>query len=160
MNQLFHLVYLSSATIPFSKSELHEILQKSRVNNEALSVTGLLLYGEGNIIQVLEGTKSDVQALYEKIKKDSRHGGFIKLLEEEIPFRQFGDWSMAFRDLGRDALDQQPGYSDFLSQESAPFLNGSKAQRLLNLFRKNYAPNSPIRGLRAGSQEPSGPPGV
>jgi len=160
MNQLFHLVYLSSATEPFSKLELREILRKSRANNTALSVSGLLLYGEGNIIQVLEGARGDVQALYEKIKKDPRHGGFIKLLEEEIPFRQFGDWAMAFRDAGRDVLDQEPGYSDFLHQESTPIPSGSKAQRLLSLFRKNYAPNSPIRGIRAGSQEPSGPPSL
>ena len=60
---MFHLVYVSSAVRPFSKSELVELLNVTRDNNSRLGVTGMLLYRDGNFMQVLEGGEPVVRAL-------------------------------------------------------------------------------------------------
>lgn len=152
---IFHLVYLSSAKIPFSPTELEHILRGSRENNARLGVTGLLLYEEGNIIQLLEGKEATVRELYQKIRQDSRHGGFIVLLEETVEAREFPDWSMAFRYVSELANPEAPGHSEFLRGETSAPIVTSKAFRLLNLFKKNHAPNASSRGLRASSKDPS-----
>ena len=49
---MLSLVYVSSALREFSKSELVELLEKSRKKNTRLGLTGMLLYKEGNFIQL------------------------------------------------------------------------------------------------------------
>ena len=134
------LVYVSSATDLFDRAELEEILAVSRRNNAARGVTGMLLYKDGNLMQVLEGDEEAVQATYARISADPRHRGLMVLLEEAVEDRQFADWTMAFRDL--EAADAQavPGYSQFLntsldSQELTR--DPSAARQLLTVFKKS-----------------------
>ena len=134
------LVYVSSATELFDRAELDEILAESRRNNEAAGVTGMLLYKDGNLMQVLEGDEEAVQATYARISADPRHRGLMVLLKEAVEDRQFEDWTMAFRDL--EAADAQavPGYSQFLntsldSQELTR--DPSAARQLLTVFKKS-----------------------
>jgi hypothetical protein len=54
---LYHLIYESQVTRPFSKPELVNLLQQARQFNEANGITGLLLYTpDGRFLQVLEGS--------------------------------------------------------------------------------------------------------
>jgi len=69
---MFHLVYVSSAVEPFSKTELVELLHVARANNERLGITGMLLYRDGNFMQVLEGEEPVVRDLYARIERDPR----------------------------------------------------------------------------------------
>ena len=55
---MHQLVYVSAATHAFTKSELLELLNKARANNQRLGITGLLLFKDGDFIQLLEGDKS------------------------------------------------------------------------------------------------------
>jgi hypothetical protein len=55
----------------FSKADLSEPTVKSHENNGKLDLTVMLLYQEGNFMQVLEGEDKDVRALYEKIHPTS-----------------------------------------------------------------------------------------
>ncbi len=64
---MFFLVYVSSATRPFSGEDLRALLATCRKNNAELGVTGMLLYKDGNFMQVLEGDEEAVRGLYEKI---------------------------------------------------------------------------------------------
>ncbi len=72
----------------------------SNSNNCDLNVTGILLYHEGSIAQVIEGEEQTLKALYGKIERDSRHRGIIKLSEGNLDPRNFPDWSMGFRTVG------------------------------------------------------------
>ena len=54
---MFYTVYVSSAVDLFSDEELLKLLDVSRKNNQALDVTGMLLYKGGNFMQFLEGEK-------------------------------------------------------------------------------------------------------
>ena len=96
---MYYIVYVSSATQDFPESELLAILEKARLKNKQLGITGLLIYIDGNIIQILEGEKKNVDDLYNVIKSDDRHSGIIKLLEGTLPQRNFEEWSMQFKSL-------------------------------------------------------------
>jgi len=99
------IVYLSSAKGLFSKEDLTRILQQSQKNNQALGITGVLLYCEGNIIQVLEGPEENVKGLYEVILRDDRHKQIIKLYSQTIDQRLFGEWSMGYKTVSASELD-------------------------------------------------------
>ena len=136
---MYILVYVSSAVELFSDEELTELLDKSRKNNAASDITGMLLYKDGNFMQFLEGPKDAVLALMTKIKADQRHRGLIVLLHEEHDEREFDHWAMGFKKLGANAKFEVPGYSDFLNLPltSEEFLlNPSKSLQLLLNFKK------------------------
>jgi hypothetical protein len=95
------LIYLSSATRELmTRDGLADLMRACRAANEAAGVTGLLLYAGGNIMQVLEGERDAVEALYRRIERDPRHGRVTRVIDFGIGERQFPDWSMALRDIG------------------------------------------------------------
>jgi hypothetical protein len=108
---------MSSASRPFSEADLIKLLHKARLNNASLNVTGMLLYKEGNFLQLLEGEKQVVMDLYEFIKTDTGHYGATLLDKAEISERLFGDWSMGFRNLQDQAVQALPGYNQFMNTE-------------------------------------------
>lgn len=138
-NGAFSLVYVSSATLPFSREDLRALLTTCRKNNAELGVTGLLLYKDGNFMQLLEGDEETVRGLYARIENDPRHGGEIALQQSFVEERQFPDWSMGFRDLDSTEERTTPGYSEFLN---APLTgrefsgSPSRAQKLLLTFKR------------------------
>lgn len=137
---MIFLIYASSATTPFSQSELHALLEKCHKNNTALGITGMLLYKEGNFIQLLEGEEETVRRLYDKIAADPRHRGIIMFLQGTQTERQFPEWSMGFRDLSAEEEIDAPGYSEFLNTRFTGeefSANPTRAQKLLLLFKKS-----------------------
>ena len=137
---MFFLVYVSSALKPFSKEDLVTLLEKSRKNNSSLGVSGMLLYKDGNFLQVLEGEEEHVKTLYAKIAKDPRHKGVLTILQGPSTDRDFPDWSMGFRDLASPEVSEIPGFSHFLDTPltKAGFSSQpSRAKKLLLLFKKN-----------------------
>jgi len=49
------IVYISAAVQPLSDADLEALLAKSREKNARLKVTGILLYKDGDIMQLIEG---------------------------------------------------------------------------------------------------------
>ena len=94
---IFRLMYISSGRRKFDAGELQEILAVSRKNNAEIDVTGMLLYLDGNFLQVLEGKRDDVEALYARILLDRRHRGAITLSGVEVEDRLFPDWAMGLK---------------------------------------------------------------
>lgn len=136
---MFFLVYASSATQLFTQAELLALLQHSREKNSAVGITGLLLYKDGNFMQVLEGEEAAVRSTFEKIRWDPRHRGVMVLLEGEEAGRQFEYWSMGFQNLNSAGTQATPGYSEFLntSLTSDEFIHDpTRSQRLLLTFRR------------------------
>ena len=135
---IFSLLYLSGSTVPFTAKDLRDLLAKSRENNSKLGISGMLLFKGGNFLQVLEGKKETVVALYEKITRDPRHHQITTLLEETSTKRDFPDWSMGFHDLSSADTRSIPGFSHFLdtSLTSADFTDVQRAKKLLLLFKE------------------------
>lgn len=137
---MFFIVYVSSAVTPFTRSELTELLEKSRVNNAALDISGMLLYKDGNFMQVLEGEESAVRTLCDKVGRDPRHRGVLVLLQGQLAERQFPEWSMGFRDLEAADVAAVPGYDEFLNTPltDARFSSDpTRCQKLLNTFKRS-----------------------
>ena len=140
MGPLFQIVYTSTASAPFGKPELTDLLKGSVVRNTRAGITGLLLYQDGTFMQALEGEAPVVKSLFDKISRDPRHHNIIPLIQEPIAERNFPSSAMAFRDLNTPGLREQPGYSEFLNTP----LNGDllakdipKCYRLLLHFKRN-----------------------
>lgn len=115
VTKLVSLVYVSSSVRKLDDSEIVEILRNSRRENKRRDITGMLLYKDGNFLQVLEGKEAKLTELMEKIERDGRHRGMILLMKKNIEERQFADWSMGFRDLGALSKDDQAAFSPFLT---------------------------------------------
>ena len=109
-SMIFYLIYLSSATKPFSDKDLSEILAVSRLNNTSKGITGLLLYNEGDILQVLEGEEESVLNLYANIEADTRHTGVVKMVSGTSKERSFPDWSMGVKTASDSEWGEMTGY--------------------------------------------------
>lgn len=132
------LIYVSIATHPFTETELIELLEKSRENNAAVGVTGMLLYKDGKFMQMLEGDEAEITRVFEKISRDPRHRDVITLLRGEDE-RSFSEWLMGFSNLDTATGEAIPGYSEYLSTPltADAFPNPSNAQRLLRIFKRS-----------------------
>ena len=111
---LHQLVYISAAEHDFTEEELQELLAKARENNNKLDVSGMLLFHEGSFIQALEGEKSVVERLYEKIGQDKRHSETRVLFRGEIEERHFETWSMGFYRSNQTSSENLEGFHKFL----------------------------------------------
>ena len=98
---LVRLMYVSRASDSVNQNELVAILKKSKANNVGLGVTGVLCFSAGIFLQVLEGGRSPVSALYNKIANDPRHHDVVLLSYEEVNERSFAGWSMGRANLAR-----------------------------------------------------------
>lgn len=114
MQTIFRLIYVSSAVEPLTEDELVALLADARDRNSQLGITGMLLYKDGNFLQLLEGDETAVRTLMGKITRDARHHGTIVLHEERASTRLFADWSMGFRNLADPAVQAMPGFSRFM----------------------------------------------
>ncbi len=137
--QTSFLIYVSIATQPFTETELLDLLTKSRKNNAAVGVTGMLLYKEGKFMQLLEGEEAQIRRTFEKISRDPRHHHVITLLQGQEDARVFAEWQMGFADLDHAAAEAIPGYSEYLNTPltADAFPNPSNAQRLLRMFKRS-----------------------
>ncbi len=140
IGKVFFHVYASSAVQLFPPEELRALLETSRRNNVARGVSGMLLYKDGNFLQVLEGREAAVLEITKKIYSDPRHRGIITLISGFESEYQFPEWSMGFCDLRSDEAKSMPGYSAFLESSFEPTAlaaDPTAAQRLLLTFKKN-----------------------
>ena len=91
---LVRLLYASRAAEPVPEGLIEAILLQARRNNPELGVTGVLCHGGEVFMQVLEGGRDPVNALYNRIACDRRHRRVTLLNYEEIPERRFSSWTM------------------------------------------------------------------
>ncbi len=98
---LVRLLYASRAVSTVDQDELLSILRRSKSNNPSLGVTGVLCFSQGIFLQVLEGGRSGVNRLYNKIAADPRHTEVELLTYEEIGERCFAGWSMGQVNMSR-----------------------------------------------------------
>ena len=136
---LFSLIYVSSARKELPKAALLKLLESGRERNERDGITGLLLYKNGNIMQVLEGEKDNVMNLFCRIERDRRHRGVIVLLKRDIEQRCFGDWTMGFRDMNDPELHKNEAFNGLLnsSLEADEFVgNDASVMKLIETFKR------------------------
>ena len=134
------MAYVSTALEFYNQMMLLDLLEEANKRNAKAGITGMLLYKDGQFMQILEGSEKAVKTTFGRISKDPRHYGIIVLLKETAEERHFPNWSMAFRDLDSPEQREVPGYSEFLNTPLTGKEFASKpshCEKLLLLFKKN-----------------------
>ncbi len=91
---LVRLIYASRVNIRDKAEDISDIYTQSLKNNTLKNITGFLCYDEHYFLQLLEGPRTDLNKLYIKILKDTRHEHVEVLDYRDIKKHQFGGWSM------------------------------------------------------------------
>lgn len=103
---LHQIIYTSAALPSATIDDFKDIAIHAEQNNKTLDVTGLLLFTDGVVFQVLEGEKDVVETLYDRIKRDSRHSSIVKMISRSTPKREFSKWSMGFAEMSHEHVSE------------------------------------------------------
>jgi Sensors of blue-light using FAD len=76
---MYQMIYVSEATEQFQPGDPQKMLDVARSNNLIVGVTGMLVFRNGQFLQVLEGGPTAVISTYDRIAADSRHRDLIVL---------------------------------------------------------------------------------
>jgi hypothetical protein len=134
-DELYALVYLSTAARQVALNELMPLVDAARRRNQQEGITGVLLYSHGNFMQYLEGPACGLAKVYEVIMGDRQHRGIIELLREPIQSREFADWSMAFRSISAFGISNPVELDAVFSPRSTHnWVCSSAARTLLSKF--------------------------
>lgn len=90
---LTRLVYYSQRN-PSEDMDINTLIATCKRNNPRLNLTGLLHYNGDHFLQVIEGGRVEVSALYHRIARDPRHSNIILLSCVDVRERMFPTWSM------------------------------------------------------------------
>lgn len=133
------IVYFSTWREPFQEEDLIATLEKSRQKNAVDDITSVTLYVRGNIIQVLEGHKEAVEALYARIEQDPQHTHVNKVLSRPIHQRLFVGTSLAYETITTSQLEELKSVVDLDS--SQPIERASQEPFILKLIKVFYESN-------------------
>lgn len=116
---LTRLLYASTAVGPVTTAVTGTILRSAQKHNSACGITGVLCQGRSVYLQVLEGERSQVDALYGRIAIDPRHTRLVLRHQEDIKTRRYGKWAMAHVDMAHldhaDAAQHPPAFDPYLA---------------------------------------------
>lgn len=132
---MHRIIYTSQASQPFSEVQLTALLTYARHANAERRVTGVLVYGDGQFVQVLEGEREVIAALYAKISQDPRHASVFKLTDEAITQRHFAGWAMGFRAVSAAELAHLTGYQSPAQMRIGLTVLGGPEEILVDMMR-------------------------
>jgi hypothetical protein len=93
---MYQLIYISSSTKSLAREEFLELVAQSQGKNDAMGITGVLMFKDGNFMQVLEGEQELIAKLYSTIKVDPRHTLVCIIQEGPISLREYQGWSSTY----------------------------------------------------------------
>jgi Sensors of blue-light using FAD len=97
---VFELIYVSRANEALLTRNARQNLRiHAQIQNARRDITGLLLYSNGVIMQVLQGEEALVRERFARIATDNRHRDVTLLRADTIDTRTFAKWSMALIDI-------------------------------------------------------------
>ena len=127
---IYTICYLSSANYTLNIQDLENIFKITLKNNIQNSISGILIYAEGNFLQVLEGEELALKALFQKIKSDKRHHNLITLLSKKNKDRIFESYQSGFSIVAKKAdMKSLKNYLKFLND------NMLDANHLISLLK-------------------------
>ena len=115
---LTRLVYYSQRN-PSMSMEMRELMKTCHRNNSRVNVTGILHYNGNAFLQVLEGGRADVSAIYHRIAADPRHINIILISCSDVRERLFPTWSMGLHE-GMDSETRDVFLRYFASNDINP----------------------------------------
>lgn len=93
---VYTVIYVSKALESVDENEITRILDISQKFNAEHGITGFLLFNNGYFMQLLEGRKTLIDDLLQKIANDKRHTDFKIILRTVNQQRLFDQWSMGY----------------------------------------------------------------
>lgn len=93
---LYRLIYASESTPAFANSEVNALLAQARLNNGLRDMTGMLVFDSRCFLQALEGDRTLLSRLYNRMVVDPRHTSLVILGMEPIERRVFAQWQMGY----------------------------------------------------------------
>ncbi len=135
---MYQLLYVSTAARTFAGPQLLDLVVRARENNAKIGITGMLLVKGGHFLQLLEGERNAVEALFQKIERDPRHRDVTTLQHGALEKRNFPNCALGLQDLASAQVLAVPGYGEFLNASLTPneFRDASRAQKLVLLFQR------------------------
>lgn len=98
------LVYISTTLEPLDDAALANILKHARERNAKYGVTGVLIYSDQSVMQVLEGVDTAVELIFNIVSSNPLHSGVMIVQDRTVPQRDFAEWSMAFQPMDKQAF--------------------------------------------------------
>jgi hypothetical protein len=141
---LVRLCYASRATGAIDDALLASILEHAHTYNHEHGITGILCTSaqSGVFLQVLEGGRAAVNALYAMIVADPRHRDITLLDYAEVTERKFPCWRMGSVNLNRVNLGTVLRFSECATLD--PFsMTGNSARALLEELASTAAIATP-----------------
>lgn len=123
---LHRVIYVSDAVGAAGTSLLAiaEILGVSERNNRRDHLTGVLLGHNGRFLQAIEGARTDVDRLMDRLRRDPRHVNLRLLSDQPIISRLFGHWAMGH-------ATATPAMLALLNDEDLSAISPAKAEAVL-----------------------------
>jgi hypothetical protein len=127
----YYLLYFGIARNEFRTEDFEELLIQARARNEFLGITGKLLHCEGSFIQLLEGTQTAVEEVYQSIVADKRLIAVKTITCGTGAERYYKDWSMDFTNVPMSVINE---IENCIYPDVAAYVKSSSAIRLLRLL--------------------------
>ncbi len=105
------VIYRSTTTAVSGRAadDIPSILRQAVARNGIDGITGLLYTEDNCFLQAIEGPSDSMSDLLARLYSDDRHRDLTILVDRSIPRREFGDWTMIYRDRreSNDAFDDR-----------------------------------------------------
>ena len=93
---LYSICYVSTADSTVTSENVHTVFDGIIDKNLERSITGILLFSQGNFMQIMEGELDKLSELYQAIQEDPRHHHLIEILSTPIKDRIFENYQTGF----------------------------------------------------------------
>ncbi|MCX4191025.1 diguanylate phosphodiesterase [Methylophaga sp. OBS1] len=137
------LVYRSRSTNQLKKDKVVAMSKHFADRNRHRDITGMLVFDGEFFLQVLEGPRQRVSALYELIQTDPRHDEVVTVLEEPIYRRTFDDWGLGFIVIndegGKQIISSDLEFDDQLHRlglDNLERVDATRASLIIDAFAK------------------------
>ncbi len=94
--KLYEILYVSNMAAGTPVTAVADIVSRARRYNQANGLTGLLVFDGARFGHLLEGARSAVFELIERIRLDTRHTDIDMLHYGELAERRFNRFSMGY----------------------------------------------------------------
>lgn len=135
---LHELIYVSLADHAMASGELCALLTQARTFNREHGITGLLVYRNREFMQLLEGERDVVLALYRHIENDPRHRQVYRIWEGPIAARSCQDWAMGYAEPADHAWHALPDGRHVLDEGLFAAGQSSAGKRLMLRLRDDF----------------------
>src|ERR1700737_4543279 len=159
MEDLIHVIYVSSAAPDISEHDTVKFLNEARKANRKNDVSGMMLYIGGCFLQLLAGETARVDSACSAIFHDKREMRMV--LREPIAEREFPEWTMGFEAVAPHEAARllgEPLLFDSVSRVAR--IESNKAKTLLSIIgRRRWQSDRSgmFRAIRRTTKAPANP---